>query len=117
MPLHRFDDPLPDGESFFLPPEKLLEGNPRQTVWMRYTDPTKQFFAGVWHSEVGRWHVRYTEEEYCHLLEGTSVITEAGGSPQTVCAGDRFVVPRGFVGTWEVLVPTRKHFVVYEPGA
>jgi hypothetical protein len=25
-----------------------------------------------------------------------------------------FVVPRGFVGTWRVLEPTRKRFVIHE---
>jgi uncharacterized protein len=26
------------------------------------------------------------------------------------------VIPRGFRGTWEVLEPTRKTFVIYEAG-
>jgi len=26
------------------------------------------------------------------------------------------VVPRGFVGTWEVIMPTKKTFVIYELG-
>jgi uncharacterized cupin superfamily protein len=35
----------------------------------------------------------------------------------TVVAGDSFVIPRGFVGTWEVVDRTRKEFAIYEPGA
>jgi uncharacterized cupin superfamily protein len=34
------------------------------------------------------------------LLQGVSVITDAQGRAVTVAAGDRFVIPRGFVGTW-----------------
>ena len=101
------------GEEYFLPPEKLLQGNPRQTVWMQYTDPTGQFMAGIWHSERGRWKILYTEQEYCRMLEGVSVITDQAGTAVTVRPGDEFVIPAGFDGTWEVLEPTRKHFVIY----
>ena len=115
MPIHNFRDAAAEESVYHLAPEKLLSGNPRQSVRVVYTDPSKKFTVGIWHSEVGKWKVTYTEEEYCHLLEGTSILTEASGAPVTVTAGDSFVVPRGFVGTWEVVVPTRKRFVIYEP--
>jgi uncharacterized cupin superfamily protein len=35
----------------------------------------------------------------------------------TVGPGDRFVMPRGFRGTWEVVEATRKTFVIYQPAA
>ena len=102
------------GEEYFLPPEKLLQGNPRQTVWMHYTDPPGQFMVGIWHSDRGRWNILYTEQEYCRILEGVSVLTDQAGIQITVRAGDEFVIPAGFSGTWEVLEPTRKRFVIYE---
>src|SRR5580658_8795693 len=95
------------GEEYFLPPEKLLQGNPRQTVWMHYTDTSGRFMAGIWHSERGRWKILYTEEEYCQLVEGDSVIADAAGVPITLRAGDELVIPAGFSGTWEVIEPTR----------
>ncbi len=103
-------------EEYFLPPEKLLQGNPRQTVWMHYTDPSAKFMVGVWHSERGRWTILYTEEEFCRILEGVSVLTDQAGTQLTVRAGNEFVIPAGFSGTWEVLEPTRKRFVIYEAG-
>jgi uncharacterized cupin superfamily protein len=103
------------GEEYFLPAEKLLQGNPKQTVWLHYTDGSGKFMAGIWHSERGCWKIRYTEEEYCQVLEGVSVITDQAGTALTVQAGAEFVIPSGFVGTWEVLEPTRKRFVIYEP--
>jgi uncharacterized cupin superfamily protein len=115
-PVRKFAADLSPGEEYFLPPEKLLQGNPRQTVWMHYTDPSGRFMAGTWHSERGRWKILYTEEEYCQMLEGRSVITDQAGTQLTVCAGEEFVIPAGFSGTWEVLEPTRKRFVIYEPG-
>ncbi len=101
-------------EEYFLPPEKLIEGNPKQTVWMHFTDPTQQFFVGLWRSEPGKWRIAYTEQEFCLMLEGRSVITDAAGQAVTVTAGESFVVPRGFVGTWEVLETTTKRFVIHE---
>ena len=103
-------------EEYLLPAEKLISGNPKQVAWNTYTGADGKFFAGTWQSEVGKWHIRYTEEEYCHLLQGVSVITDAQGKAVTVSAGDRFLIPRGFVGTWEVVEPTRKIYVIYERG-
>jgi uncharacterized cupin superfamily protein len=107
---------LGGGEEYFLPPDKLLQGNPRQTVWLHYTDQSGQFMVGIWHSERGRWKILYTEQEYCRMLEGVSVITDQAGVAITVRAGDELVIPAGFSGTWEVHEPTRKHFVIYDPG-
>ncbi len=104
------------GEEYLLPSERLLQGNPKQTVWMHYTDGSGRFMAGIWHSERGRWKILYTEEEYCQILEGVSVITDQAGLAVTVRTGEEFVIPGGFVGTWEVVEPTRKRFVIYEPG-
>lgn len=104
-------------EDYFLAPEKLITGNPKQTLWMHYTDPTNQYVVGIWRSEPGKWRIRYTEEEYCRMLDGVSVITDEAGHAVTLCAGDEFVVPGGFVGTWEVVETSTKRFVIYERSA
>lgn len=102
-------------KEYSLAPEKCIEGNPIQKIWVEYTDPSECFYVGIWQSEPGKWHVHYTEEEYCHLLEGESDITDAAtGAVTKVKAGDRFVIPAGFKGTWEVIETTRKQFVIYE---
>lgn len=114
MNLRMLADAAIEKEEYFLAPEKLITGNPRQTVWMQYTDPTNKFFVGIWHSEKGKWRISYTEEETCQILEGESTITDDSGNSTTVASGDSFVIPRGFVGTWEVVTPTKKNFVIYE---
>ena len=106
-----------DAEEYYLASEKLIAGNPKQTVWNHYADATGKFLAGIWQSERGKWRISYTEEEYCQLLEGVSIITDAAGNAVTVSAGESFVIPRGFVRTWEVVQPTKKIYVVYEAGA
>ena len=103
-------------EEYHVAAEKLIEGNPKQTAWVQYTDPSGRFCAGFWASETGKWRISYTEEEYCWMLEGVSVITDEQGVAVTVRPGDEFVIPRGFKGTWEVVEPTRKRFVIYEAG-
>ena len=101
-------------EEYYVSEEKRLEGNPLQKLWMEYTDSSETFSAGIWQSDKGKWKIRYSEEEYCHILEGISLITEEGKEPIRVTAGDRFVISAGFQGSWEVVEPTRKYFVVYE---
>jgi len=113
----RFDDARVAVEEYYLAADKLISGNPKQSLWQHYTDATRQFFAGIWQSELGKWHIRYTEEEYCQILLGKSIITDADGNAVTVVAGDSLVLPRGFVGSWEVIELTRKIYVLYEPGS
>jgi uncharacterized cupin superfamily protein len=108
------DAPTSPGEVYFVPEHKRIAGNPQQTLWMHYTDPTQQFLVGMWRSEVGAWHVHYTEEEHCHMLEGVSILTSSSGEAVTLRSGDSFVVPRGFIGTWEVVERTTKRFVMFE---
>ena len=113
----KLDAPSDPGEEYFLPAEKLISGNPKQTIWTQYTDASEKFFVGVWRSEPGKWNISYTEEEFCHMLEGLSVVESSDGHVLTVRAGDSFVIARGFVGTWEVVERTTKRFVIYEAGA
>ena len=117
FPLLKLNDREAELEEYYLDSEKLISGNPRQSVWNHYTDPTGKYFAGFWHSEVGKWRISYTEEETCFLLEGVSIVSEADGNSTTLRAGDSFVIPKGFVGTWEVVEPSRKLYAIYEePG-
>ena len=115
--VHEFKTSGVTGEEYYLPEEKRIAGNPKQTLWNHYTDASGRFSTGVWQSEVGKWRIAYTEEEYCRILEGTSIIRDAQGGAVTVSAGESFVIPRGFSGTWEVVEPTRKIYVIYEPEA
>jgi len=94
--------------------EKIVSGNPRQRVWSHYTDASQKFSVGVWECEPGAWRVRYTEEEYCRIVTGRSLLTSADGVVREVVAGDEFVILRGFEGVWEVVERTRKIYVIHE---
>jgi uncharacterized cupin superfamily protein len=95
--------------------ERVLAGEPQLTVWNHYADGTQQFFAGVWAATRGRWVVRYTEHEFCHLLAGRVVLTSEAGERLEFARGDSFVVPAGFTGTWEVTEDCRKLYAIFEP--
>ena len=43
-----------EGEEYFLAPEKLVHGNPKQTIWMQYTDGRDKLFSGLWRRETGK---------------------------------------------------------------
>lgn len=116
-PVRLFSASQPEPQQWHAPPERRVDGNPRQTAWNHYTDASGAFSAGIWEAEPGAWRVRYTEDEYCEILAGTSVLTADDGTTLTVRAGDRFVVPAGFSGIWRVVETTRKVYVIHEPGA
>ena len=98
-------------------PAAILDGAPKLTVWNHYSDSTQQFFCGVWGATRGRWRVRYTEHEFCHILAGRVAVTGEDGERQEFGTGDSFVVPAGFHGTWEVLEDCRKLYAIFEPRA
>lgn len=110
----RFASAQPPVESYQVSPEKRIAGNPTQQLQNHYSSPCNQFHSGIWQSESGAWKINYTEYEYCEILEGTSVITDLEGQSQTFSVGDRFIIPAGFQGVWQVVTPCRKVYVIFE---
>lgn len=97
--------------------ERVLAGTPEQTTRNFFSDTTGQFFAGTWESTPGRWRVRYTENEFCHITRGSVRIESDHGYSRTFRAGDSFVVPAGFSGVWHVTEPMSKLYVIFEPAS
>lgn len=81
-------------------------------VW--YQAPEGKFVAGFWAAQpTGPIAVAYSKDEICFLLEGTARLTSADGTEATYTAGETFLIPSGFSGTWETVAPVRKFFAVY----
>jgi len=110
-----FDKNKPEFEEYSTAPEKCVRGQPQQRTWHYFTSGDEKFFAGVWEAEPGCWHIQYTENEFCQILSGRSILRDAEGREQVVRAGDSFVIPAGFRGQWDVLETTRKIYVIYQP--
>jgi uncharacterized cupin superfamily protein len=103
------------GEESAPAPDRVLKGEPKTSVRNYFSDPSGQFCAGTWSSTVGKWKIDYTENEFCHLLEGRVVITSAAdGKRWQFNAGDAWVIPAGFSGTWETVEPARKRYAIFE---
>ena len=87
------------------------------TVHEWYQDKTGTLSAGFWASGAAVLEVNYEEDEFCVILEGTVELTDASGHHETYKAGDSFVIPSGFTGTWKNVTPVRKFYVVHLPKA
>ncbi|WP_137158049.1 cupin domain-containing protein [Rhizobium sp. FKL33] len=92
-------------------PDRLIAGDPVFTTW-NIEESEGGLYAGVWRATPGKWKIVYEEWEYFHILEGYSIVTEDGGEPAHLRAGDRLILRPGFVGTWEVVETTTKDYVI-----
>lgn len=111
MKFLRFDLNTVEVEEERPAPEKVLSGDPEFKTWnFEEVDGTR--FAGVWESTPGKWTVSYDEWEFCHILKGHSILTDADGNEQHLKTGDSFVIRPGFSGTWEVIETTAKEYVI-----
>ncbi len=92
-------------------PDRLISGDPRFTTW-NIEEREGSLYAGIWQATSGKWRISYDEWEYFNVLEGHSIVTEDGGEPVHLRAGDRMILRPGFSGTWEVVETTRKDYVI-----
>ncbi|MBV1788249.1 cupin domain-containing protein [Marinobacterium sp. D7] len=94
-------------------PARRISGAPEQSLTNIYKDATGALLSGTWSSEIGKWKVDYSNRhEFCYLLEGRIVLTGDDGETTAFKAGDAFVIPVGFKGSWEVIEPVTKHYVI-----
>jgi uncharacterized protein len=95
-------------------PDRVLRGHPVSLTRNHHTDTTGQFFSGEWEAEDGAWRVVYAphEEEFCVLLEGRITLTGVDGERVEFGAGDAFVIPGGYQGTWENHGRVRKLYAI-----
>jgi len=110
-----FNDNQAEFSEYETPAEKCVTGQPLQRTWNHFTSNDEKFFAGVWEAEPGCWRISYTENEFCQILSGRSVLRDQQGNAYPLKAGDKFVIPAGFEGEWEVLETTRKTYAIYQP--
>lgn len=85
----------------------------RVTTKLWYSDPDGAFRSGFWSAQPGKSDIAYTKDELCVLLEGEVCLTATDGTAATYRAGDTFIIPKGFKGTWETVRPVRKFFATY----
>jgi uncharacterized protein len=95
-----------------VPAEKLIAGTPRTRTVTFYESPAQKLYAGEWEATPGKWRISYSEWEYVEVISGQCVLEGDDGTRIEAGPGQRFVIEPGFTGTWEVLAPMRKSWVI-----
>jgi uncharacterized cupin superfamily protein len=116
---YRIDAAGPDGTDLPAithdPSDTAVEGACHPRGYTAYTDPGGVFTAGVWACDAGTLEIRdLAIDEACYLIEGAVVITDHLGNSETFEAGEAFLLPRGFTGTWHMPRPIRKYNAMYK---
>lgn len=93
----------------------LVAGEYKTTTWNHFTGDDGRLYCGIWESTPGKVTVDYKEWEFCHFISGKAVLTNDDGKSWTLGAGDGFIIPAGFKGTWETVETVRKHYVILLP--
>ena len=68
--------------------------------------------VAFWESEAGVLRsFAYPMDEFIYVLEGNVVTTDADGTRREFGVGDAFVLPKGWVGTWDMKTHFKKIIV------
>ncbi len=97
-------------------PERLVRGNPLRSTWTHYA--VDGVDSGLWSCEIGAWNIAFDDgkDEFFHVISGRIRITNADGLAAEFGPGQACIIPGGFRGTFEVLEPVTKHYVIVDRG-
>lgn len=96
-----------------VPPGQKSFGGEFKTV-TGYQSKDKKFVVAIWESGPGVLQTdSYPNDEYVLVLEGDLAITNKSGKKEEFKAGDSFVIPKGWAGTWDMKTKFRKQFVAF----
>lgn len=110
--IHRVTKSGP-GEATPAAPDKHVSGSAAATTWNAFSNAAGRFHVGHWSADPGIRTVRYTEDEFCLILEGRVRLDGPDGTAE-FGPGEAFVIEAGFLGTWEVLEPMTKLYAIAE---
>lgn len=110
--LNKFDveeGPLPPSDPF--PAENLVTGTGNNWLGVPFNG---EFTIVVWESEQAKIAMSSPHEydQYVEVLKGELVMTDTEGNSATFRKGDRFVMQKGFQGTWHMTEDYRELVIV-----
>jgi uncharacterized cupin superfamily protein len=93
------------------PDELVLSGTNKH--WQKILH-LGEFVVVLYESEAAVIDVSYPfpYDEYVLVLEGEVILTSTSGERQRYSVGESFVVPKGWMGTWDMPVKYREKIVV-----
>lgn len=95
-------------------PSRVVSSTPEHGFHIHHSSADGTFSSGVYGCTIGAWRVRYSEEEFCTMIEGHARLTNKDGSVQEFKAPCSFIIPAGYEGIWEAITPIKKFFAIYE---
>jgi len=95
--------------------DTLIAGEYKTKTWNHFTGEKNRLYCGIWECTPGKVAIDYKEWEFCHFIEGKAILTSEDGRKWTLRAGDGFIIPAGFKGTWETVEKVKKHYVILLP--
>ncbi len=99
----------------FVDPRNVAGDPPAETGHVFFTNAAGNLTAGVWQATAYKEKIDgYPVDELMVVLEGSVTITDAEGVSETFSAGDTFIMPKGFRGTWENTETMRKYYMILE---
>ena len=97
-----------------VPPEAVIDGKPEEQGAVVLESADGRFIAGIWQSTpYAEAFDGYPGDEFCQVLSGKVTLTDADGNESTFVAGESYVVPKGFKGTFRVVETMRKYYAMY----
>ena len=97
-----------------VPPEAVIDGKPVEQGAVIRESKDGNFIIGVWESTpYAETFDAYPGEEFCQVLSGKVTLTDTAGHAATYVAGESYVVPKGWAGTFRVEETMRKYYVLY----
>ncbi len=95
-------------------PERLISGDPTHKTTVHFANEANDFVTGTWMATPGKFKVAADRDEFCHIVSGHARLIDANDDFETFKTGDAFVIPNGFIGHWDVIETTTKHFAIYK---
>lgn len=114
--LIHFSDPLPAPNHDRPPAARAIGSPPLRSTCEVYTSADESLSVGEWSCTPGAWTIAFHEHrhEFFHVLEGRLRIVDEAGNAREFGAGDACVIPAGFRGTFQVIEPVRKRYVMID---
>lgn len=96
-----------------VPADGVIDGEPQERGAEIFTANDGRFVVGLWEcTPYAETFDAYPANEFCQVLKGRATLTDEEGNSQTFVAGDSYVVPEGFRGTFRVEETLLKYYVV-----
>ena len=94
------------------PKEIVLSGRSKHSFETLFSG--EELVVEVYEAEPAKLKIdeSWPYDEFIHLLSGKLVLTDANGKRTEYVAGESLVVPKGFLGTWEMLGNFRELVVI-----